>query len=90
MKSRISVIATMVLILSLALVLSGCQVPTPPPEQAAEPEAEQAAEPETQMGEPYKIGFAPGVSWASLSATWLRSSPPSWRRQEASLSGQMG
>jgi branched-chain amino acid transport system substrate-binding protein len=54
MKSRAFVIVGMVLILSLALVLSGCQVPTPPPEQAAKPE--------TQMGAPYKIGFAPGVT----------------------------
>jgi branched-chain amino acid transport system substrate-binding protein len=52
----------MLLILSLALVLSSCQVATPQPEQAAEPEAEEAAEPEAQMGATYKIGFAPGVT----------------------------
>jgi branched-chain amino acid transport system substrate-binding protein len=62
MKSRTFAVATVVLILGLALVVSSCQVATPPPEQVAEPEAEQAAEPETQMGEPYKIGFAPGVT----------------------------
>jgi len=62
MKKQNFVIVTTVLILTLALVLSGCQVPTPPAEQAAEPEAEQAAEPGEQMGVPYKIGFAPGVT----------------------------
>jgi branched-chain amino acid transport system substrate-binding protein len=62
MKSRTFVFAAVLLILSLALVLSSCQVPTPPPEQAAEPEAQEAAEPEAQMGATYKIGFAPGVT----------------------------
>jgi len=62
MNSRTFVFVSLVLILGLALVLSGCQVPTPPPEPAAEPEAEQAAEPEVQMGAAYKIGFAPGVT----------------------------
>jgi branched-chain amino acid transport system substrate-binding protein len=52
----------MLLILSLALVLSSCQVATPQPEQAAELEAEEAAEPEAEMGATYKIGFAPGVT----------------------------
>jgi branched-chain amino acid transport system substrate-binding protein len=61
-KSRAFVIATVLLILSLALVLSGCQVVTPSPEQATEPETQPAAEAEVQMGAPYKIGFAPGVT----------------------------
>jgi branched-chain amino acid transport system substrate-binding protein len=54
MKSRILSIAIVLLILGLALFVSSCQPSSPPPEQAAEPE--------TQVGEPYKIGFAPGVT----------------------------
>jgi len=70
MKSRTVVVAGVLLVLSLALAVSGCQVATPQPEQApapeapeaAEPEAEGAAEPEAGMGAAYKIGFAPGVT----------------------------
>jgi hypothetical protein len=70
MKSRTFVVAGVLLVLSLALALSGCQVATPQPEQApapeaqeaAEPGAEGAAEPEAAMGTAYKIGFAPGVT----------------------------
>ena len=62
MKSRAFFIATTLFVLSLALVLSSCQVVTPEPQQAPEPEVKEAAEPEAVMGAPYKIGFAPGVT----------------------------
>jgi branched-chain amino acid transport system substrate-binding protein len=62
MKLRTFVIFATLLTLSLALVVSGCQVVTPQPEPVAEPETQPTAEPEAQTGGPYKIGFAPGVT----------------------------
>jgi len=98
-KVQISQVVALLAIVGLVLLACGpTAVPTQPPTGVPTTE-EPAAE-----GAPYKIGFAPGVtgggsflgepernvaSWANLSATSPRSSPPSWKRQEASR-GPMG